>query len=465
MLAYDLLRSSFFVWCAASLAVNAALADESALTFSDAWQRVREDNPALAAARLETDRRGREQRAARSLYGPQVELVGRYTIIDEPIVIDLDPIRSALLSLHPAVPSAAIPSFVQPVQDEHFMRAQLTAVWPVYAGGRIRAAQEAATAGVAEAKASVRNTSGSLFSELVRRYYGAQLARAVRATRAEALTGLEEHLRQAELLETEGQIARAERLHAQVARDEAWRELRRAESQVAIAQAALAGLFGSEQSVKPVSPLFLVTEPLAPLPAFVMAAEENHPALDIIEAKREQAVAGVAVEKGRLKPEVYLFGAKELDRGDLTLLDPDWAAGVGVRVVLFERSDRTHRLAAAKLRERQVALLVTDLRNNLRILVEKSYREADLARDQYASLDSTLALAQENLRVRESAFREGVGTSLDVVDARTTLVRAETARALTTAQYAVALANLLEASGQPDQFFEYEARATERILL
>jgi outer membrane protein TolC len=455
-----------FLWVGlwGGFSANASVAGESTLTFAEAWQQVRTVNPALEAARVETDRRGEERLAARSLYGPQVELSARYTMIDEPIVIDVDSIRSVILGLHPTVPSTAIPSFIEPVQDKHFTRAQLTAVWPVYAGGRIRAAQRAAAAGVDEAEASTRTTSGHLFSELVRRFYGAQLARVVRSMRADTLTSLTEHFRQAELLEREGQIARAERLHAQVARDEAERDLMRAETQVQIAQAALAGLFGRDEPVKPDSPLFLVSEPLPSLATFLRAGEAQHPALDMIDAKRAQAAAGVAVERGRLKPEVYLFGAQELNRSDLTLLDPDWAAGVGVRVVLFERSDRTHRLAAAKLQERRVGLLRDDLRDNLHILIEKSYREADLARRQFASFVSTLELAQENLRVREVAFGEGQGTSLDVVDARLTLLRAETARAVSTAEYVVALANLLEASGQPDRFIDYEASATERIL-
>jgi outer membrane protein TolC len=455
-----------FLWfgLAVGFSINASVASESALTFAEAWHQVRTANPALAAARVETDRRGEERQAARSLYGPQVEVAGRYTVIDQPVVIDLDPIRGAILALHPTVPSAAIPSLIQPVQDEHFMRAQLTAVWPVYVGGRIRAAQRAASAGVDEAKAGARFTSAHLFSELVRRFYGAQLARVVRSMRADALAGLTEHLRQAEHLEREGQIARAERLHARVSRDEAERELMRAETQVLIAQTALAGLFGGKEPVTPASPLFMVTEPLRPLEIFLLAAQEHHPAIDMVDAKRAQAAAAVAVEKGRLKPEVYLFGAKELNRGDLTLLDPSWSAGVGLRIVIFERSDRKHRLAAAKLQVRRAELLTTDLRDDLRLLVEKSYREADLARREYALIFSTLDLARENLRAREVGFREGQGTSLDVVDARLTLMRAETARAAATADYAVALANLLEASGQSDRFMDYEARASERIL-
>lgn len=440
------------------------MASETTLTFAEAWERVRTTNPELTAAHVETQRRGEERQAARSLYGPQVELVGRYTVIDQPIVIDLDPIRGAILALHPAVPSAAVPSFIQPVQNEQFMRAQLTAVWPVYAGGRIHAAQRAALAGVDEATAGAQVTSDHLFSELVRRFYGAQLACVVQSMRAETLSGLNEHVRQAEALEREGQIARAERLHAQVSRDEAERELMSAENQAVIARIALAGLFAGKEPVTPISPLFLITEPLRPLADFLLETQGHHPAIDMVDAKRAQAAAAVAGERGRLRPEVYLFGAKELNRSDLTLLDPDWAAGVGLRVVLFERTDRTHRLAAARLQVRRAELLTADLQDKLRLLVEKSYREADLARRHYASLVSTLDLAQENLRVREIAFREGQGTSLDVVDARLTLVRAETARAVATADYAVALANLLEASGQSDRFMDYEARATERIF-
>ena len=458
------MRFALLVVLVGKLPGACANATESPLTFGEAWRQLREVNPALAAARLESERRAQERRAAQSLYGPQLEVNGRYTFIDQPIVIDLDPIRQVILALHPGVPAAAIPSFTQQVQEDRFMRAQLTAMWPVYAGGRIRAAQQAAGASVDEADATARHTSNTLFSDLVQRFYGAQLARVIRTMRAEALAGLEEHLRQAGHLEHEGQIARAERLHAQVARDEAWRELRRAEAQVAIAEAALAGLFGRADPVTPASPLFLAAQALDTLPTFVAAAEAQHPALAIMAARRAQAAAGVAVEKGRLKPEVYLFGAKELNRGDITLLDPDWAAGVGVRVVLFERTDRIHKLAAAKLLERRVDRLTEDLQNNLRTLVEKSYREAALAQEQYASLASTLDLARENLRVRESSFREGFGTSLEVVDARLTLERAETARAVTARDFAVALAALLEASGQPERFLDFEAGATERIF-
>jgi outer membrane protein TolC len=64
-------------------------------------------------------------------------------------------------------------------------------------------------------------------------------------------------------------------------------------------------------------------------------------------------------------------------------------------------------------------------------------------------------LARENLRLRERGFDEGQATSLDVNDARNALARAETERALAAYDFVVALAELLQASGQARALSEY----------
>jgi outer membrane protein TolC len=454
------------VRCAAVLAVSVASvvsASEEALPFADAWQRLQQANPALQAARADVERRTAEYHATRSLFQPQIDLSASQTWIDRSITIDLDPIRQAMLTLHPGVPSAALPPFITTVQSDAFLKGQLTAVWPLYAGGRILAARRAGAAGEAEAQASVRQTENSLFGELVRRYYGLQLARAVQATRTAVLDGVEAHLRHAVRLEEEGFITHAERLHADVARAEARREKQKSDRLVEIAGIALAGLFAADSAPAPASPLFVVTSPLETAESFVAAGTAHQPALDYLAAKRAQAAEGIAAERGRQRPEVYWFGTKELNRGDLTLLEPDWATGIGVRLALWDRSDRPGRLRAARALERRVGFLETDARRGVRTLIEKTHREVVSAQEQFATLDQTLALARENLRVRQAAFVEGQATSLEVVDAQLALARVETERVAAANDFVVALASLLEAVGEPARFFAYEARAEERI--
>jgi outer membrane protein TolC len=435
----------------------------AALSFADAWQRLRQANPALQAARADVERRTDERTATRSLLQPQVDLTAAQTWIDDSIVIDLDPIRQAMLRLHPSVPGATVPPFVTTVQGDSFLKGQLTAYWPLYAGGRIQAAQRAASASLAEAQAALRQTENMLFAELVRRYYGLQLARAAQATRTAVLAGVEQHLRQAVRLEEEGFINRAERLHADVARAEARREKQKADRLVEVAGIALAGLLADETAGPLDSPLFVVTSPLEPVGHFVALSAERQPVLAGLAARRAQAAEGINAELGRFRPEVYLFGAKELNRGDLTLLDPDWAAGVGLRVSLWDRSDRPRRLRAARSLERRVGLIEADTRRAVRTLVEKTHREVMTAQEQFGALQETLALARENLRVRQLAFQEGQATSLEVIDAQLALARVETERAAAAHDFVVALAALLEACGEPAGFDGYAAMAEERI--
>ena len=436
------------------------------LSISAAWERLQRANESLQASRAEVDRRTAERAATRSLAQPQIELTAAQTWISDPITIDLDPIRSVILKLHPTVPAGAVPPFLLDVQNNSFLKGQATAFWPLYAGGRIHAAQRAGAAGEAEARAAFRQTENSLFGELVRRYYALQLARTVLATRTLVLTGVELHLQQAVRLEAEGFIARAERLHADVARAEARREKQKAERHVEIAGIALAGLLAADSSAPvppPASALFVVTAPLEEAATFIAAGAAHQPALATLAARRAQASEGIKAEMGRLRPEVYLFGAKELNRGDITLLEPDWAAGIGVRFSLWDRTDRPNRIRAARALERRVSLLEADTSRQLRTLIDKNHREVLTAQDQFASLDATLTLAREHLRVRQAAFAEGQGTSLEVVDAQLALARVETERARAAFDFVTALAALLESTGQPARFFTYEAGADQRI--
>ncbi|HEX3470063.1 MAG TPA: TolC family protein [Silvibacterium sp.] len=77
------------------------------------------------------------------------------------------------------------------------------------------------------------------------------------------------------------------------------------------------------------------------------------------------------------------------------------------------------------------------------------YDEAAIARDQTTSLDASVALAQESLRLTKLRYVGGEGTVLEVVDAQNALTSAEMARAEGTVRYRVALAQLQTLTGRP----------------
>jgi outer membrane protein TolC len=265
----------------------------------------------------------------------------------------------------------------------------------------------------------------------------------------------ERQLERAVRFEQQGIMAKVERLNAQVSRDQAARELVRAQRDREIAQARLQRLLHRDVVTEPTTPLFVVTRPLKPLREWLSVAEHQNPILAALDAKREQAQQSIVIAESRWKPEVFAFGSYALIKHYQSLVEPNWRAGIGVNFTLFSPEDRASKVGAAREGLRQVQTLQDETRNVIDTAVETSYRKVEQAREQFNLLDSTLALARENLRLRERGFEEGQATSLDVNDARNALARAETERAVAAYDFVVALAELLQASGQARALSEY----------
>ena len=327
-------------------------------------------------------------------------------------------------------------------------RSSINSTWSIYTGGRITATQRALAASVDQARAELTVTEEQLDLQLAQVYFGLELASNIERTRTSVLQQADRQLERAVRFEQQGIMAKVERLNAQVSRDEAARDLVRAQRDREIAQARLQRLLHRDVMAEPSTPLFVITNGLKPLPEWLSLAERQNPILAAFDAKREQAQQGIVIAESRWKPEVFAFGSYALIKHYQSLVEPNWIAGIGVNFTLFSREDRASKVSAAREGLRQVQTLEDETRNVIDTAVETSYRKVEQAREQFNLLDSTLALARENLRLRERGFDEGQATSLDVNDARNALAKSETARAVAAYDFVVALAQLLEASGQ-----------------
>ena len=433
------------------------------LTFAEASARLGSANESLLAATEAVNARREERAATFGLHYPRLDANARYTRMDAPLTLDLNEIRDVILHLHPAVPPALVPSFVGTIQKGSFWLADVTLTWPVFTGGKIAAADRAAAARVDDAERDRQRTAEELTTELARRYFGLRLALKARDVRGQVLAALDTHAAQARRLEEEGMIARAERLHAEVARAEADREFKRAEHQVALARTALADTLATDDDALDPSTAVFLLRTVEPLQEFRARAAAGSPLLAKVAAQQALAASGVAADRADYFPDVYVFGRQELHKADLTIFDPGWAVGAGARLTLFDGFTRTRRVAAANDRVRQVALVEKKAARDLDTLVEQRYREMGRAREQFDALEAALDLAREGVRVRDLAFEEGMGTSLDIVDARLALSKVQLERLSAAYDFDVALAELLSACGEGARLEEYRARADVQV--
>jgi len=338
-------------------------------------------------------------------------------------------------------------------------RSSLLMTWPIYTGGKIGAAQKLREAELTGAKAELLEAEERLDLQLVARYFGLRLAAIVEDLRQTQLEQAERQLARSRRFEAQGQISAVERLSAQVSRDEAGRDVVKARRERESAEASLARMLRQTSAPRPTTPLFVVTSPIEPLAVWLREAELRNPTLALIKSKGEAADQGVAVAKSDYLPQVFAFGQYNLITTYLTPIEPNWIAGIGVNFKLFSREDRASKVGAAQAQKAQVDALEAEAVNTIQSAVETAWLRLGQAREQFQLFDSAVELARENLRLRERAFEEGQSVTIDVNEARNSLIRAETGRAQIAYEFVVSLGALLEASGQIGRFPEFMKRA------
>ncbi|NOI23690.1 TolC family protein [Vibrio mediterranei] len=436
------------------------------VSFDEAWQLLQQNNNSLAAQRANVERYGHLQDASSSLNLPKVTVGANYTRLDQDVTISGSQFADSLSGL-PAGASALGPllgnllgGVTSTIETQDVFSSSIRAVWPIFTGGRITAAQTAAEGKKEEAQSQLAMEVQARYEDLSKYYFSVVLARNVVETRMAAEEGLTKHRDFAIKLEEQGQIARVERLQAEASLAKAVVERKKAQHGLDIAEAALTQVLGQSETVEPRDQLF-INENLPPLDAFVDQTLDTYPGLSILDAKEKQASSLMKAEKGKYFPEVYAYGDYSLYHGDSLAgqLKPDWLVGIGVSVPLLENTGRSEQMKAANSAVSQVQFLKKQAKQDLSVLVEKTYLEAQQALDEVQGLNTSIQLAEENLKLRQKAFSQGLGRSLDVVDAELYLASVKTQQDAASFQYLLSLNKLLALSSEMNNFSTYKYNA------
>ena len=451
------------------------------LSLEEALEMTLSDNPAIRAAEFNRRAAQQERRAAIGLRMPQIGITGSYAYLGKDIEIDLNNMKTPVQNLagqilqSGMIPSDYIPSISQmlsgamaaswalPLQDRSlgFVGGDVTV--PLWMGGKINAANRAARINEQTARSQGIQQRNALVSELVERYYGLALARQVVVVRQQVVDGVRKHLEDAAALEAQGMISRSEKLYVEFKMSEAERDLQNAQSQVETIAAALNSTIGQTDDYQPVTAMFIL-ERIEPLDHFRTLAAERNPLLDQVDQKRRLAYEGVRAQRSSFLPQVVAMGGMSFYDYQVSKVLPRWAVGVGVNFKIFDGLNREYKYSAAKQTVRRVEALQDKAGNDISVLVEKLYNQMENYRTQMASIEASLAFAEEYLKTKNAAFLEGMSSSTDLIDAELNLAKVKTERIEAAYRYDVSLAQLLEAAGISDEFTAYMRRQDARRI-
>ncbi|WP_295055011.1 TolC family protein [uncultured Fibrobacter sp.] len=337
--------------------------------------------------------------------------------------------------------------FNMKVQDDWFFNARLTVVWPIFTGLKIYSAYDAAKENVNARKAEFEMAQNTVLMDVATKYFTLRLCEELVGMRETTKKDLEEHLNRSKKLEEGGQISKTERLRAEVALAEAENAYEDALRDQSLARMALASLLHTDTSLTATTPVES-PEGIRSMDEFKALAVEKHPGLRQLRIERKRNQNAISAARADYFPTIALFGYKELYTRDLTILEPEWAIGAKLQWDIFKGGDTRAKVSSAKAMDRSLGSLEEETIDNLKLLVEKRWRELEHAKGRLASLVKTRELAVEALRSQNKAYEAGLATGLEVVDAELALSRLQVADIKAHYDAVIAWLGLLEAAGE-----------------
>jgi outer membrane protein TolC len=330
----------------------------------------------------------------------------------------------------------------------------------LYAGGRIRAAIDAAKYLTDSQEWQKAATLAQVEFDAKRGFYDVLLVSALVEVAAESVRTFERNLTDAQQMFEVGMISNFEVLRAKTELGARKSELVAAKNALRLAEANLRRvLFLPEDTILELEASIDWRPSDTPVETYVDRALDNRPEIIVLEKSIAAAEKQVRGAWGQYLPRVG-FQAEYSNTDNGGLATPDgWTFSVGAQYDIYAGGKRKYDVLEARSQVTSLEHQLADLER----LVELDVTQAHISiQDAMAKMESergTVTLAQEGLRLAELRFQEGVGTQSEILDAELALTNAQSSLFRALREYAVANAALERAMGsswwrEKDEFTE-----------
>ncbi len=311
-----------------------------------------------------------------------------------------------------------------------------------------------ADANAARAQAEVEIARRGLVSTVVQLYYDVRAGKERLAVAQRALDEANQFVDITEKRESGREAAHADVIKARLGQQQRQREFSDATLANEKASLELGVLLYPDPSTK----FALEDEPAPPMlpdrQSVEAAARANNPELRSALASWQMSRAETLTSWAGLLPDLALNYSYGIDASQFARRGPDGARNLGysasatVDLPIWDWLTSERKVKEAHIRAQASKVALTAAQRRLIADLTEFYNEADVARQQLASLDQSVADARESLRLTNLRYVNGEGTVLEVVDAQSTLVSAENAQADGLVRYHLALAQLETLTGR-----------------
>ncbi len=335
--------------------------------------------------------------------------------------------------------------------DANLYNLALTLSQPLYTGGRLSAAYAQASENVKKTGFDRDEVMQNLAFDVKKGYFSILKAKTGLQTVNSLKEMAKEHLKTAEAFFNEGLVTKVDVLKTEVFLADAEQQIMQADNAVALAKSGFSFLLN-----RPLSADFEVEDILERMKEkndieyWTALSYENRPELKGMKSLSKIYGHGVELEKSGYKPQIALFSSLLFDRGSQPPVDEwadSWNAGIALELDIWNWGETKYKVERARRQKEEIDAQSALLQKSIELEVKAAFLNMATADKQIGTSKKSREKAEENLRMTDLLYREGMATTTDVLGAQTDLTSARNNYYQALYDYQIAYAQLEKAAG------------------
>ena len=410
------------------------------LNLEDAMQRAFNTNPAITIAGYERDSDRASYNAARN--SRWISISGTHSTQ-----------RSGYDDYHQVKNNiTGILSLSKEIGNAHAN--SLTASMPIFTGGKLNGTIKQAKAGYLISEQGLQKAYNDMRSTVTNGYFDMLQADNMQKLGRESVDRLADHLKNVEAQYEVGVVAKVDVLRSQVELANAKQSLIKAENAYQIAEANLNKIVGLPMDTQLKLDNILVYTPYDNDMQYCLDyAAKHRPELEQAKQQVEAAKGALRVAISGHMPQVAATASQSWKDsnwpGDE---NGNWGVGVTVSMNIFDSGVTVSKIHGAEADLAKAHETYRDTVDAVNLDVRSNYLNLREAEKRIDTTTLAVSQAEEDYRIAQLRYMNGVGTNTDVLDAQVALTDAKTNYLQAMYDYNTCKTNLETAIGVPMQF-------------
>ncbi len=418
-------------------------ADTVSLTLDDAIQVGLEKSKGLHSSLMKVQYADSKSSEAGALLLPSVKFNGAYARLSD--------VPASQVSL-PFLPQ---PITLSPsVLNNYNLR--VTVQQPLFTGYKLQRNADIAEFNASAMQNDFENDKSQLIYNIKNAYWNLTQAVELQKVVDENVEQMKAHLKDVQSWQGQGMITANEVLKVQVQLSDARLRQIDMNNNVQLAKISFNSLLGLPLDTDIKLATAIVHEPrkFDELDALLRQAMQHRPELKSMEYKVKAGDAAVSIARSNWFPQIYLTGNYYSSRPNQRFFPAQdafkdtWDLGVGLSFDIWNWGTTVHQTDQAKAQLSQAEDGLAQLKDGVTLDVTRNYLNLHRSKERIGVAEQGVKQAEENYRVTNAKFKEGLALNSDLLDAEVALLQAKTNYTQSLTEYEVAEAGLERAIGE-----------------